>query len=138
MDDTGTRGGGCLCGKVRYSVPTKPEMVVACHCRDCQRQSGSAFALVAIYPLAAVTIEGDLSHFTLTGTSGNSLHRYFCASCGSPIYSEGEADRESGHFTLNAGTLDYTNDLSPQLHIWTDSKQPWVTLPSDSVCAAQQ
>ena len=62
--------GGCLCGTVRFTANGEPGFVGICHCRNCQRQSGSAFAVVLGFPVAAVAVQGELKTYTDTGDSG--------------------------------------------------------------------
>ncbi len=57
------RTGGCLCGNVRYSVPATPLATVICHCLHCQRQAGSAFSVVAVFPRSELKLQGALSRF---------------------------------------------------------------------------
>ena len=96
--------GGCLCGKVRYSADTEPVFVGVCHCTDCQRFTGSAFATVIGVPAPALNVTGELKTFTKPGDTGKPIHRRFCSECGSGIMDE--ADALSGIVMLNAGTLD--------------------------------
>ena len=74
--------GGCLCGKVRYSTNAEPAFVGVCHCRDCQKFSGSAFAIVVAVPEQALSVEGQLSAFSKPGDSGQAIERRFCPVCG--------------------------------------------------------
>jgi len=77
--------GGCLCGKVRYSADTEPVFIGVCHCTDCQRFTGSAFATVMGLPAAALKTTGTLKTFTKAGDTGKSMHRRFCPECGSSV-----------------------------------------------------
>ncbi len=72
--------GGCLCGKVRYRAEAEPVFVGLCHCRDCQKFTGSAFALVVAVPKPALTVSGTLKGFAKPGSSGKSIERLFCPS----------------------------------------------------------
>ncbi|CAN5299642.1 GFA family protein [soil metagenome] len=137
-DSDGSFEGGCLCGQVRYSVPEPPHAVAVCHCRDCQKQSGSAFSLIAMYPRDGVAISGTLSHIGVTSEGGNPVDRYFCGQCGSPIYSEVKSLRDAGLILIKAGTLDDPLRIAPGAHYWVSSKQDWVALPADAVCNLRQ
>lgn len=130
MSPGNERSGGCLCGQIRYSVPAQPAAVVVCHCPDCQKQAGSAFSLIAVVPQSTLSIEGDCAHFETKGASGNQVVRYFCGSCGSPIYSDTQSGRDAGVVFIKAGTLDDVSDLTPSAHYWVSTKQPWVELPA--------
>src|SRR5256885_13124783 len=75
--------GGCLCGAVRYTAEADPTGATVCHCRDCQKFTGSAFAALVLVTKEALTIEGALKTFSSIGGSGNPILRHFCPECGS-------------------------------------------------------
>ena len=131
------RNGGCLCGAVRYSVPREPAIVAVCHCRDCQKQTSSAFSLIAAVPRSELAIEGECASFETIGASGFPVTRSFCGNCGSPLFSETKSGNEAGLAFVKAGTLDETDDLAPTAHVWTASKQAWVQIP-DGVYAVER
>ena len=118
--------GGCLCGSVRYSADADPAFVGVCHCDDCQRFTGSAFATVIAVPSSALKLTGTLKTFTKRGDSGKAIHRRFCPECGSGVLDE--ADALSGLAMLNSGSLDDRSWVRPQSEIYCDSAQPWVHL----------
>lgn len=127
--------GGCLCGKVRYQSAQQPLMSAACHCKHCQKQSGSAFSVNLIVPLAALDITGDsLATFDDIGASGMGVKRHFCSHCGSPIHSE--LDAMPGVAALKAGTLDDASWVRPQVNMWCASAQPWVPMADGTACFA--
>lgn len=120
--------GQCLCGTVSYKVNGDPQMSLVCHCRNCQRQAGTAFSTllgVAKQDFELTGAEPKL-YVDNASTSGNPVNRYFCANCGSPLYSSLGAYPDT--IFLKAGTLDDVSGFAPAMHIWCDSKQPWVTL----------
>src|ERR1043166_4138790 len=80
--------GGCLCGAVRYTAEADPTSVTVCHCLDCQKFTGSAFAALVPVSKDALTIDGALKTFSSPGDSGNPLLRHFCPECGSSIAEE--------------------------------------------------
>ena len=82
--------GGCLCGKVRYSADAEPVFVGVCHCTNCQKGIGSAFAAVVALPKPALSVTGSLKTFTDRGDSGKAMFRRFCPECGSPLIDEAE------------------------------------------------
>lgn len=129
MSQSDPRTGGCLCGKVRYSVPKTPLSTVICHCRNCQRQAGSAFSVVAVFSRADLKIEGNLATFEDRGSSGQKVFRQFCPECGSPVLTDTERAREQGIIFVKAGTFDDVSDLKPTTHYWTQEAQPWLALP---------
>ena len=118
--------GGCLCGQVRYELTTDPLMCLTCHCKNCQRQSGSALSIIIAVPEGSVKVEGTLKTFDDTGDSGGSVKRQFCPECGSPVFSLVETS--PGMIWVKAGTLDDTSSLLPSVHVYTKSKQDWVEL----------
>ena len=119
--------GGCLCGAVRYTANASPEFVSLCHCTDCQKHTGSAYAIGIRLPKTALQLLGTVKTFSSLGDSGNPILRYFCPTCGSSIYDEPTA--RPGKINLNAGTLDDPKSLAaPTLEIWCDSALPWAQL----------
>ena len=119
--------GGCLCGAVRYEISAPVTSLIACHCTDCQRASGTGASINAVLPAAALTIvKGRTRVFSKSSDSGNVLDRHFCADCGSPIYSQRANARE--FVVVKAGGLDRHDGLRVAMNIWTRSRQPWTTM----------
>jgi hypothetical protein len=119
--------GGCLCGQVRYKANAEPALTAICHCKNCQKQAGSAFSIVVAVPESALTIQGTTKTYNDKGDSGKPVDRIFCPECGSPIISVAPA--LPGLSIIKAGTLDDTSWLKPTMEIFCDSAQPWLTLP---------
>jgi hypothetical protein len=122
--------GGCLCGKVRYSISAKPALVAVCHCKNCQKQAGTAFSVVIGIPTSGLSLQGSLKTYRDTGDSGLPVLRNFCPECGSPITSEVTARPDT--IFVKAGTLDDTSWLDPKLHVYCDSAQSWTAFPAES------
>ena len=103
-------------------------MMGTCHCRDCQRSSGSAFATLMIFKkeTVAVSVEG-IAHYKQPGGSGHSVERCFCSQCGSPV--SASYDVTPDFSVIFAGTLDDPSLVKPQWNIYTAAKQPWLELP---------
>lgn len=118
--------GRCLCGGVRYSADADPAFVGVCHCGDCQRFTGSAFATVVAVPSSALRVTETLKTFTKRGDSGKLIHRRFCSECGSGIADE--ADALPGIAMVNTGTLNDRSWVMRQSEIYCDSAQPWMHL----------
>ena len=115
--------GGCLCGAVRYEIDGQPMFMGHCHCRDCQKATGTGHVSVMVLPRAAVTITGETKAFAVTGSSGQSLTRHFCPTCGSLIYSDPAA--MPGVVNVTAGTLDDPSLFQPQAAIFTRDRPAW-------------
>ena len=129
--------GGCQCGALRYRVNGEPIALAVCHCRECQRQSGSAFGMSLVVPKDSFQLlSGEPKTFTRTADSGRSVVCAFCAACGTRIYHEPSRMRDT--LNIKPGTLDDTSWLAPSVHVWTKSKQPWVGIPGDVHCVDTQ
>lgn len=122
--------GGCACAAVRYRLLETPLIVHACHCRDCQRITGSAFVVNVWIERAYVeTLAGAPRPFTLAAGSGRGHDVCFCERCGTTLWSRYHAPPGDTLF-VRAGTLDRPGDVAPDVHIFTRSKVPWLTLPA--------
>src|ERR1700757_1745334 len=108
--------GGCLCGAIRYTAEADPMTATVCHCRDCQKFTGSAFAALVRVPKEAVAVEGTLKTFTSIGGSGNPIFRHFCPECGSSIAEESGA--RPSMIILNIGTFDDPTVAKPGREIF--------------------
>ena len=122
--------GGCSCGAVRYRMASAPMFVHCCHCLDCQRQTGSAFVLNALIETDRVEVlKGEPAPIGMPTDSGRPHRIFRCPACQVAVYSE-YGGNQAFRF-VRIGTLDEPSALSPDVHIFTRSKQPWVTLPAD-------
>lgn len=120
--------GGCSCGAVRYRLAGWPMFVHCCHCKDCQRQTGSAFVLNALYEAERVVVlSGAPEPVTMPTDSGLPHDIYRCPTCRIAVWST-YGGRPQIRF-VRAGALDNAAALSPDVHIYIRSKLPWVTLP---------
>ena len=120
--------GGCACGAVRYRLASPPMFVHCCHCRDCQRQTGSAFVLNALIEADRVMLlSGDVEGVAVPTDSGRPHRIYRCPSCEIAVWSVyGGVDKLR---FVRTGTLDNPAALTPDVHIYTRSKLPWIALP---------
>ena len=121
--------GGCLCGRVRYTVEGEPNFAAVCHCRSCQRYTGSAFEPVMVFPSQAVQVQGDLKTYDDVGDSGKFVHRRFCPNCGSGVIAD--VDAMPGVTIVLAGSLDEPAVFKPSMEIFCASAQPWLLEPSN-------
>lgn len=117
--------GGCLCGGVRFRISGKLGPAGFCHCSQCRRASGSAFAANAAVRNRYFEITSGASLVSEYESSPGKF-RAFCSRCGSPVYSRREAD--PGSRNLRLGTLDSDPERRPLAHVWVDSKAPWYSI----------
>ena len=124
--------GGCLCGTVRYACSGEFLRQAICHCRDCQRWSGSAFHVGVIVPRSDFTLlSGELRTYRTTGESGRWIDRSFCPAGGSGLLHVLEV-RGPDIVVIKAGTLDDPGVVVPNYEIFSRSKLPWVSIDADT------
>ena len=116
------RAGSCLCGAVRYRLSAAPLGINLCHCRQCRKASGTAFASNAAIPRDAFHIDAGADSIAQYASS-EGKRRHFCGRCGSPLFSSYDAD--SSVVYVRIGTLDDDDSLTPDVHIHVASKAPW-------------
>ena len=104
--------GGCLCGDVRISASGRPYRVGLCHCLDCRKHHGALFYAAAMFPEAAVTIEGETSEYA---------GRHFCPRCGSSVFA-----RYADEIEVCLGALDAPDQLMPTYESWTVRRESWL------------
>ena len=137
MSDEYPIEGGCTCRRVRYRMTTKPLFVHCCHCRWCQRETGSAFVLNALIESDRVElVAGDPVTVDTPSNSGRGQRIVRCPACHVALWSHyaGAGDRLK---FVRVGTLDEPDRLPPDIHIFTASKQPWVVLPPGTPAVAE-
>jgi hypothetical protein len=119
--------GGCSCGQVRYQLLDKPMRVHCCHCTDCQRHTGSAFVLNAIIEATAIKmLRGKLQAVPVPRAfAPHDIHR--CPKCKVALWSD-YGHRRQIRF-VRVGTLDDPSAVRPDIHIYTETKVPWLKLP---------
>ena len=118
--------GGCLCEAVRYTISAEPIVTRVCWCRLCQYLGAGSAAVNACFPSAALTVQGTLSDYRSTADSGNIMHRTFCPTCGTPMFSAAES---RPHLVfVRVGTLDDPQTVSPDMTIWTASAPRWACI----------
>lgn len=124
--------GGCTCGAVRYRLNARPFAVHCCHCRSCQRETGSAFVLNGLVETGELEIiAGEPVMIDTPSDSGKGQKIVRCPACEVALWSHYGGMGERAAF-VRIGTLDDPDAYPPQVHIFTKSKQPWVVLPDDA------
>lgn len=128
----GSREGGCACGTVRFRLTDDPIVVHCCHCRSCQRESGSAFALNAVIEADNVElVSGAPERIDTPSDSGKGQAVLRCPVCKVALWSHYAGVGAKADF-IRVGALDDPDAFPPNVHIFTASKQPWVALPTDA------
>jgi hypothetical protein len=129
--------GGCDCRHVRYSLESRPLFVHCCHCRWCQRETGTAFALNAMIETERVRVLGAEPLLVETpSASGKGQKIARCPRCHIAVWSHYAGAGPAIRF-VRVGTLDEPDRLPPDIHIFTSSKQPWVVLGSRMPAVAE-
>lgn len=119
--------GSCQCGSITYELAEPPLKVIACHCRQCQKLSTSAFSVTAMVKASALTFHGELKFWERLADSGNVNGAAFCPNCGNRLYHFNPADPE--HIKLKPSTLEDTRVIQPSMHVWVSEKQDWFEIP---------
>jgi hypothetical protein len=131
MDNHSELAGRCTCGSIRYKLNNSPLIVHACHCRDCQRITGSAFVLNMWIEKNFVDASGaEPKSFRLMGGSGKPHDVFFCDHCGTYVWSRYHGAPGDALF-VRVGTLERPEVVKPDVHIFTRSKVPWLQLPPE-------
>ncbi|MFT4826504.1 MAG: hypothetical protein ACI9GB_003109 [Halioglobus sp.] len=124
--------GGCDCENIRYRLESKPLIVHCCHCRWCQRETGASFALNAVIEANRVTtLAGEPEIFNTPSDSGDGQLIARCPQCRIALWSNYSGFGPAFHF-IRVGSLDEPDHLPPDIHIFTETKQPWVMLSPDT------
>lgn len=127
--------GGCVCRQVRFTLREDPVTVYACHCTDCQTETGSSCTISAVIRSEAVSLTGETQDFGVTLADGRIKSGLRCRRCAGGV---GGGSRGEGLQTLEGGTFDDTSWIAPAGHIWAASAQPWVRIPEGALqCDAQ-
>ena len=121
--------GGCHCGFVRYRLNAEPMFVNCCHCRDCQKVTGSAFAINAMVEANQVELTGEAS----PQTEGDTEMAMRCPKCHTLLWATHRRFGDPILF-LRVGTLDEAERIEPDAHFFTRSRHPWVVIPSGVPC----
>ena len=122
--------GGCMCGSVRYEIEGEALAGFVCHCRACQYASGGAGANVVVVPRASLRqTAGEPRTYWSRSDSGAQVGRQFCEVCGTPVFSDLEAQPDL--VIVQVGSLDDPANYKPAANHWVESAQPWHRLDDD-------
>jgi hypothetical protein len=125
----GAREGGCACGQVRYRLTSEPLIVHCCHCLNCQRQTGSAFVINLLIEADRMELTGEPQPVDVPRDDGSAQRIFRCPSCQVALFSEyGWPEIRF----VRGGTLDEPSAVTPDVHIYTRSKLPWVAFPDET------
>ena len=130
------RTASCRCGRLRATVTGEPVRVSVCHCLNCKKRSGSAFAVQARWPKAQVEIEGRSKTFVKVADSGNRATFHFCPECGSDVHYEIDGkfdDKFNGLVAIPLGAFDDPCSFTPRFSVWERRKCDWVEILGDEV-----
>ena len=115
--------GQCLCGEISYSIDSEPVFTGNCHCKDCQRSSGSAFIPAMVFSENGVEVSGEVKYFDSRADSGAMHKRGFCPNCGSQLFAR--FNNMPGMLGIKAGTLNDSSNYVPKLDFHVSSTAPW-------------
>jgi hypothetical protein len=118
--------GGCLCRQVRYRITAAPIVTRVCWCRLCQYLGAGSATVNVCFPSNAITIEGEMRDYSNVAESGNKMHRRFCPTCGTALFSEAEVRPHL--IFVRAGTLDDPEIAKPSATIWTSQAPTWACM----------
>ncbi len=127
MPDARVFTGGCLCGAIRYEARGPRIWSIICHCRMCQRASGSALAALFYVPADHIAITSGTPRIY---RSSPAVERLFCHQCGSPLFFQRTHRRDLR--AIFVGSLDDPNDFKPEMHVCMSSAVHWLDLQDDA------
>ena len=129
--------GGCTCGNIRYQMTSRPMFVHCCHCSWCQRETGSAFVINALIEADRVNIlQGTPKIIDTPSASGKGQKITRCPKCEIAVWSNYSQAGSSLNF-LRVGTLDEPDQMPPDIHIFTSTKQAWLSLPRETPAVSE-
>ncbi len=129
MNDKPFATGHCLCGDVAFTIKAAPQMTGQCHCKDCQRASGTGHMSLAFFKREDVDIRGQTASFAATADSGNINTRHFCPKCGGRVYGENSA--RPGMVGIAVGAIDDTSWFKAQRVVYVKDQPAWDVTPTD-------
>ncbi len=120
--------GGCACGAIQYECQAIPEFTLICHCRQCQRITGTGHAVQFAVNVESTVIQGSVKFYELSADDGNTVSSGFCSHCGSPVFKKSSGYQQ--YLFFHAATLDDPSSYKPQMVVHSTSRQPWDSVDS--------
>ena len=121
----------CQCGRLTAALPGPSPAVVACHCVDCQRRTGSPFGVLAYYPADAVTIAGEAVRYVRNTAMGGTFENFFCPTCGTTVYVR--AGKHPAMIGVALGAIADPTYPPPIRSVWEQSRHGWIAMPDGAV-----
>ena len=121
----------CRCGQLRVIAAGEPVRTSVCHCLDCQKRSGSAFAAQARFPAETVSTQGETREFVHRGDSGTLTRFQFCPACGSTVFYRHDHSPET--IAVALGAFDDPYAFAPTVSVWEERRHPWVEISGEHV-----
>ena len=123
------RNARCCCGSLSVETSGDPAFVVACHCRECQRRTGSPFGVGAYFDRQHVRIEGSNTVYVRDGQEGRKLRNHFCPVCGTNLF--WELDARPNQIGVAVGGFVDPSFPAPTRSVWEESRHNWVAFGND-------
>ncbi|TCS42038.1 GFA family protein [Reinekea marinisedimentorum] len=130
--------GSCQCGQVTFKIHEAPKMVIACHCKECQKLATAPYSVTAVIDYDKIEFSGELKEWSRPADSGNTSTAAFCPDCGNRLYHYNPADKATLKLKLKPVGLKDDAFYKPTVHVWTDEKQNWVEIPEGVKTFAKQ
>lgn len=119
----------CQCGQVSYQLKAAPQLVAACHCKECQKLATAPFSVSAMVKAEDIEFSGEMGEWSRAAESGNVNSAKFCSGCGNRIYHFNPAQPELLKLKLKPVNLEDDSLFAPTMHVWVKEKQSWVVIP---------
>ena len=123
-----THPASCRCGQLRASASGTPTRISVCHCLNCQKRSGSAFAAQVRFPASQVTTSGEARTYTATGENG-AAHFHFCSNCGATVYYSNNSIPDT--IAIALGAFDDPYFVTPNVSVYEERQHEWLELAGD-------
>jgi hypothetical protein len=129
MPDDSFATGRCLCGAVNFKIAAPPVMTGQCHCKDCQRASGTGHMSLAFFSSGDIEVSGETSKYAVSADSGNINTRHFCSECGGRLFGENSA--RPGIMAVAVGAIDDNTWFAPGRVVYVKDRPPWDVTSTD-------